>query len=687
MSTTHSFLGHLALRFAPHPENLATESLAYILEKSPGAKRALMAFLNKLGGPLPETLRFQPQANGPDGSIPDLVGTDSDGEQMVIIEAKFWAGLTDNQPVAYLNRLSPSSEAILLFVAPALRSCLLWNELLSRCKTEGVTFSIEKDISIFPEVKLTKIQRHHTLALSNWGTLLTYLLQTLNMEGDTVAVSNLLELQGLCDRMDDTFLPLSSEELTSSIGSRFIQFSKLVDSVATDLVAEGLGSYAGKSSCRGGSYLQPMTIYGCGCILMVNSEYWAHFRSTPIWLNVRDPNWKPAGVDLRNILLPLQLEDPPRVLYDQNQKLVVPIMLPAEVDRRSVVESLLGQVREVANLLRKLDKQLISKMIQYDQDDLRDRVHYERTALDFVRNNLDPRTEGVDRTYEFKSKDYKSDPNSVTRDAKFEPAIVKINQLDVNEALNELLPLIFTCSFKVNDMIAEWILEKLPCIQKDTRITFTEKKAKFKKHKLPSPLPPLFQENPYLEKCFSRLYIEMIPSRHEITHNSGFELHKNGLSFDRTNPKVLSKPELNSYVSFTCLLLKFLLDEVPPKERTQRLNMLNRDLLVLQKYHGETIPKERRGQLIAVSVIAHEKERPLPSPLNIPIPIDFIRETFLDKGCGSGGRPDVLHILIVIAEDGTTRLEWEIPEEYIPRDKFTIFGGSDPKWLKFRSMK
>ena len=50
---------------------------------------------------------------------PDLVGLDRTmGKECVLIEAKFWAGLTDRQPKAYLDRLDPGKA--LLFVAPGI---------------------------------------------------------------------------------------------------------------------------------------------------------------------------------------------------------------------------------------------------------------------------------------------------------------------------------------------------------------------------------------------------------------------------------------------------------------------------------------------------------------------------------------------------------------------------------------
>ena len=102
---TKSLLSHIAFRF-PSQENLATESLVYIVGQSLVAKRALLSFIyNHLGLSLPETVVFRSQESGSDGSIPDIIGSTPDDELAVIIEVKFWAGLTDNQPVSYLKLL------------------------------------------------------------------------------------------------------------------------------------------------------------------------------------------------------------------------------------------------------------------------------------------------------------------------------------------------------------------------------------------------------------------------------------------------------------------------------------------------------------------------------------------------------------------------------------------------------
>ena len=327
-------------------------------------------------------------------------------------------------------------------------------------------------------------------------------------------------------------------------------------------------------------------------------------------------------------------------------------------------------------------------MSQYDPKDLNERVNYEYAALEFVRHNLFAQSEGLDFTLEFKLKDYKSNPEKVRSTIILEPVVARFSQEAVNEALTKVAPLIFTSSFKVNDMIAEWILEELPNIQKIIKhgrhISFNQKVEHFTNGKLPSPLPLLFQEIPHLEKCFGNLYKEMEDFRHSITHRSDFVANKDGsLMFTppKAPPNKLSRDELAAYVSFTCLLVKLLLNKVHRGEKAHLRNILNRDLHVLQKYHKEQLPQEQKSRLIAVRVIAHAKEQgPLPSPLNISIPIDFI-ETLL-KNQSIKGLNNV-YILFVVAEDKDTKLEWKIPQQSIKGDKLIILDKSDADWSKF----
>jgi TrpR-related protein YerC/YecD len=132
---TESLFGHLVTRFSTGPENLATEALNYILNQSQVARKAFSEFFSHFDIPLPCDLSFQVQYNEKeDQSIPDLVGFDQNGKKVLIGESKFWAGLTENQPVTYLRRLIKEDGVVLIVFAPSKRLTSLWAELLIRCK-------------------------------------------------------------------------------------------------------------------------------------------------------------------------------------------------------------------------------------------------------------------------------------------------------------------------------------------------------------------------------------------------------------------------------------------------------------------------------------------------------------------------------------------------------------------------
>ena len=133
----NTVFGHLAFQFATHPENLATEALSFVLRTSPAASRAFTEFLRPIGLDCPGGLYFETQRGGLEQSIPDMKCRDGKGQLRVIVENKFWAGLTENQPVTYIQELFhqlPVGVAALLFVVPKARLQLVWDEVVRRAE-------------------------------------------------------------------------------------------------------------------------------------------------------------------------------------------------------------------------------------------------------------------------------------------------------------------------------------------------------------------------------------------------------------------------------------------------------------------------------------------------------------------------------------------------------------------------
>ena len=336
MSQNTSVLSYLTTRFATHPENLATEALNFILQRSEAVREAFHRVVAELGIEVPERLSFSTQAADERGARPDLVASESSGRVRIIIEAKFWAGLTERQPVAYLEGLPRNVPGLLLFVAPAARAETLWAELKRRVVAAKI-----KKLEVLPsrysgQVQIAKLAGSRHLGLTSWGCLLEVLHDAARTDGDIHAGEDIRQLKSLCARMDsEAFLPLASEELTSTIGRRIIQFNGLVDDLTSRLVACGLASIKNqKSSATASYYVRYMKLNGYAAELHFNPLQWMRWGRSPIWFGVRGPEWEVSPKVSQTYL-----EKGVESLLDEGGCPQVPIHLPLGVEREAVLDA------------------------------------------------------------------------------------------------------------------------------------------------------------------------------------------------------------------------------------------------------------------------------------------------------------------------------------------------------------
>lgn len=348
IAISQSLFGHLAHKFGDHPENLATEALSYVLNRSLVARKALVRFIAQSGVDLSIDIRFQTQVSGADEAIPDLVGITPNNEVSFICEAKFWAGLTENQPITYLRRFSENAGGSLLFLAPSRRIATLWPELIRRCQQSGHLQKEEKQIS--SEYIVSKLSDKLSISLSSWRLLLNAMRHALETEGDMDMAADVRQLEGLCARMDsEAFLPLRSEELACSIGARNIQYNEIVNDVTDTLVANNKVSIRGlRATNTQSGYGRYMRVGPFGCMLQVNSSLWSRLRETPIWFSIQNRDevkWAYSPQAKERLFL-LESENPPRLLQEGDE-LLVPLFMPTGCERDIVVRALLVQLEEI----------------------------------------------------------------------------------------------------------------------------------------------------------------------------------------------------------------------------------------------------------------------------------------------------------------------------------------------------
>ena len=315
----NTLLAHLAWKLSNRHEDIAVEALGFIL-RSDATRKTLQQVVRDGGANIGPIAHVATQVSGEERTRLDLVGCDQRGEESVLIEAKFWASLTGNQPKAYLNRLAQGKA--LLVVAPALRVEALWAELCRRVEVDVPDSTDRK-----AEVKSVETSKQKRLILTSWA----HLLERLELAGDELANFAIRELRGLANRVDESsFPPLRAEELAPSLARRLLGLRKLVDD------ATARGRNAGFVDTRGvmvtpkptgyGRYLQ---MEGVGAWFGLDFSSWAlgSYPSTPLWLRLEDWGEKRGLPDVR-VAMRSRIQANPPSCFDEGNCVVVPIGLP-----------------------------------------------------------------------------------------------------------------------------------------------------------------------------------------------------------------------------------------------------------------------------------------------------------------------------------------------------------------------
>ena len=275
MADNDTLLAYLIPKLTSKVEDSATEALAYILNKSDASKKAL-ADLVGIGAA--DIGRVETQVTASDGSQPDLVCFDTGNEKRIIVEAKFWAGLTGNQPNAYLEQLPETGRSVLLFIAPDVRIGTLWASISDRANSGEFPLEPVRSPDRMPTAKVSGAERH--LMLVSWTNLLNRMLAV--AENPEIS-AEIMQLRGLAHRQDeDAFLPLHSEELGPAFARRMRGFIRLVNDVV-----DARGVREGWMSIQGLSATSQRYGYGRYFRFSGTEEAW--------WFGINHDQWAIGG--------------------------------------------------------------------------------------------------------------------------------------------------------------------------------------------------------------------------------------------------------------------------------------------------------------------------------------------------------------------------------------------------------
>ncbi|SMY07250.1 hypothetical protein [Flavimaricola marinus] len=284
-------LAHLGRRLTKQQELLATEGLAYLLQNSEACTGALQRIAFQVGCNLPSAIKYRPEVTGSERERPDVVGFDDQSKEVAIVEGKFFAGLTDNQPNSYLARLSKAGGGLMLFVVPELRMARLWMEIVNRA---GKQFGIGQVEEIVGGRAHAKISNNTTLMITSWRQLLDEMMIAARSSGDAIT-ADVFQLQVLCDRIEgEAFLPFNSEELTGLMQPiRHRDFCNLVDAIVDNLKrSQHLSTEGLNATPQRQGYVRYVWVGAnkgrLGASVGLRYDLWLASGGNPIWLGVQD---------------------------------------------------------------------------------------------------------------------------------------------------------------------------------------------------------------------------------------------------------------------------------------------------------------------------------------------------------------------------------------------------------------
>lgn len=355
MSTVFSHI--IQKRFSHMYENVATEALAYILESSEDARKGMTKLIRGIIPDMPQ-LRFRTQQM--EGSIrPDMWGF-ADLEPRLYVENKFWAGLTDNQPVSYLEQLAEYPiSTLLLIIAPADREETIWRELKRRLEGAKLTCTVQEPPSGISN--LVKTELGPMLALASW----TSVLSTLEYEttDDPAARSDLIQLHALCNSADDdAFKPISYSEMSDQrTPASIIQLSSVVKSVAELAVSEGkvcIDNLRPQASWdRIGRYIKLSSdpLGGAGAWFGIHFSLWKAHGTTPLWIVFSRGDFGRAQ-EVRPLIEPWAVQKGIFTVMNGSD-ISIALDIPAGEERIEVVRCLAKTLAELSVLLQQLPMQ------------------------------------------------------------------------------------------------------------------------------------------------------------------------------------------------------------------------------------------------------------------------------------------------------------------------------------------
>lgn len=340
MSDNDTLLAHLVPALTPQVEVAATKSLAFILNKSELCRLAVNDLVKVSDFELNPITHAAAEVEFKEKGRVDVVCYHRDDEFQLLIEAKFWASLGENQASAYFGYLDRGKPGMLMILAPDRRVEAIWPEALAQVKQTDADLEQLDSPGRSRLARCTKSQRR--LIFVSWAQLLDHL----SAANDQTVASDIEQLRGLAQKQDEEVpLPLHPEALSPQVGRRVEQLYRIVDDATARAIESKLVRPTGNAAVayRGG--------YGRAFVAVDGQnpswfgfEYklWGTIGPSPLWVQVHAEHFRPVN-DSTEVI-----DDP----YGRSNFKWIPIKLPTGVEHDMVVGDVVLQLERIVRRLK-----------------------------------------------------------------------------------------------------------------------------------------------------------------------------------------------------------------------------------------------------------------------------------------------------------------------------------------------
>lgn len=306
-------------------------------------------------------------------------------------------------------------------------------------------------------------------------------------------------------------------------------------------------------------------------------------------------------------------------------------------------------------------------------------IAYERDALEFIRVALFDQRETISHSVELNLSEAKNPDGLYRRSITIDIPSVSFGAGAVRSALSRLRPLAFSAAFKIQDMIAEWVLRT----NGSRAWSFSEKMADYDRMSTAGTLtkPMALANKNMVSEAFWGLYKALTPFRNKIIHKNSFTVADDTLTISAEGRALsLSDKEQGSYIRATCLIADALINNKEIEGLSSYI--VENDLHDLNKIHNVVGLKAQSVRTALITAVAHGDLNPS-GCIEVDVDFDEIKRN-AEATFPPGPTNILLYKLVLVVEADNRQMKWVFPPGALPIGRMRV-AENDPNFDPYRN--